>query len=150
VPVRRAARELLAITMTEDGTFEFGPFRLSTEKSVLWRGEQLVPVTPKALDLLRVLVEHRGDVVTKRELMSRVWTDTVVEEGNLSVTVTALRKALDPQANGRSYIQTVPRRGYRFDAPVRALGEPLPPEPRRAAVRVHRPRAGGPPRAEHG
>jgi DNA-binding winged helix-turn-helix (wHTH) protein/tetratricopeptide (TPR) repeat protein len=110
--------------MNDPGSFEFGPFRLSTEKSVLWRGDELVPLTPKAFDLLRVLVEHRGDVVTKRELMSRVWTDTVVEEGNLSVTVTALRKALDPQPNGRSYIQTVPRRGYRFDGPVRGGGEP--------------------------
>src|SRR5262245_21581755 len=110
--------------MTDSPSFEFGPFRLSTEKSVLWRGDELVPLTPKAFDLLRVLVEHRGDVVTKSELLSRVWTDTVVEEGNLSVTVTALRKALDPQPNGRSSIQTVPRRGYRFDGAIRAEGGP--------------------------
>jgi DNA-binding winged helix-turn-helix (wHTH) protein/tetratricopeptide (TPR) repeat protein len=108
--------------MSDPSAFEFGPFRLSTEKSVLWRGGELVPLTPKAFDLLRVLVEHQGDVVTKSELLSRVWTDTVVEEGNLSVTVTALRKALDPQPNGRSYIQTVPRRGYRFDGAIRSDG----------------------------
>jgi DNA-binding winged helix-turn-helix (wHTH) protein/Tfp pilus assembly protein PilF len=106
--------------MSEPGSFEFGPYRLSTEKSVLWRGDELVAVTPKALDFLRVLVEHGGDVVSKSELMGRVWSGTVVEEGNLSVTVAALRKALDPQPNGRSYIQTVPRRGYRFDAPIRS------------------------------
>lgn len=110
--------------MTESPVFEFGPYRLDGGKSVLWRGGDLVPLTPKALDLLTVLVEQGGDVVSKQELMSRVWPDTVVEEGNLSVTIAALRKALDPQSDGRSHIQTVPRRGYRFDAPLRASAEP--------------------------
>ena len=110
--------------MTESSSFQFGRFRLDAAKSVLWQGKQLVTLTPKAVALLRVLVEHGGDVVSKRELMTRVWPDTAVEEGNLSVTVAALRKALDPQPDGRSHIQTVPRRGYRFDAPVRAGREP--------------------------
>jgi len=104
---------------TPSSSFEFGPFRLDAEKSVLWRGGDVVPLTPKALGLLRVLVEHGGDVVPKQELLARVWPDTVVEEANLSVTVAALRKLLGKQTDGRSYIQTVPRRGYRFDAPVK-------------------------------
>jgi DNA-binding winged helix-turn-helix (wHTH) protein/tetratricopeptide (TPR) repeat protein len=110
--------------MTESTSFEFGPFRLDAAKSVLWRGKELVALTPKAVALLRVLVEHGGDVVSKQELMTRVWPDAAVEEGNLSVTVAALRKVLDPQPDGRSHIQTVARRGYRFDAPVRGGGEP--------------------------
>ena len=108
--------------MRESGPFEFGPFRLDAEKSVLWRSSQLVAVTPKALALLQALVEHEGDVVSKQALLGRVWPDAAVEEANLSVTVAALRKALDPQPDGRSYVQTVPKRGYRFDAPLRALG----------------------------
>jgi DNA-binding winged helix-turn-helix (wHTH) protein/tetratricopeptide (TPR) repeat protein len=103
----------------ESGVFEFGAFRLDVDKSVLWRDRELVPLTPKALSLLRVLVERGGDVVSKSELMARVWPDTVVEEGNLTVLVAALRRSLDPRPGGGSFIQTVPRRGYRFDAPLR-------------------------------
>lgn len=106
--------------MRDSGSFEFGPFRLDAQKSVLWRDGELVPLTPKALGLLAALVEHRGDVVSKEELLGRVWPDAAVEEANLSVTVSALRKVLDPRPEGGSYIQTVPRRGYRFDAKVEA------------------------------
>lgn len=110
--------------MPESPLFEFGPYRLDAAKCVLWREGGLVPLTPKALELLTALVEGGGDVVSKQALMARVWPDAVVEEGNLSVTVAALRKALDPQANGRSHIQTVPRRGYRFDASLHARAVP--------------------------
>lgn len=98
--------------------YEFGPFRLDTGMQVLWRGAELVRLTPKALSLLEVLVEAAGDVVSKASLLTRVWPDTVVEEANLSVTVALLRKQLDPRPEGGSWIQTVARRGYRFDAPV--------------------------------
>jgi DNA-binding winged helix-turn-helix (wHTH) protein/tetratricopeptide (TPR) repeat protein len=111
--------------MTAPPTFDFGPFRLDTAKHVLWKDGELVPLTPKALALLRVLVEARGDVVPKRDLMARVWPDAVVEESNLSVTVAALRKALGAQEAGPSWVETVPRRGYRFAGPLRApAGEP--------------------------
>jgi DNA-binding winged helix-turn-helix (wHTH) protein/Flp pilus assembly protein TadD len=106
--------------MPDSSSFEFGPFRLDAEKGVLWRSGELVHLTPKALALLLALVEHRGDVVSKEELLSRVWPDAAVEEANLSVTVSALRRALGPQPDGRSYLQTVPRRGYRFDAEIKA------------------------------
>lgn len=105
--------------MPEGAVYEFGPFRLDAEKSVLWRGAELVPLTPKALALLSALAEGAGDVVPKRDLMRRVWPDVVVTDANLTVTVAALRKAIDPQSDGRSYVQSVPRRGYRLDAPVR-------------------------------
>ena len=99
---------------------EFGPFRLDTAKRVLWRGRDLVSVPPKALDLLVALVEQRGDVVTKDELMKRVWPDTFVEEANLSVNASILRKVLGTQEDGRPFLENVPRRGYRFLAEARA------------------------------
>jgi len=99
-----------------DSLYEFGPYRLDTAKLVLWRAGEIVPLTPKALLLLKALVEQAGEVVPKRELMSRVWPDTHVLDANLSVTVAALRKGLGKQPDGRPYIQTLPRRGYRLDA----------------------------------
>jgi DNA-binding winged helix-turn-helix (wHTH) protein/Flp pilus assembly protein TadD len=105
---------------------EFGPFRLDAAKRVLWRGGQVVGLPPKALDVLIALAEQRGDVVTKDELLRRVWPDTFVEEANLSVNVSALRKALGEQANGRPYIETVSRRGYRFAGLKEAAAPGLP------------------------
>jgi DNA-binding winged helix-turn-helix (wHTH) protein/tetratricopeptide (TPR) repeat protein len=106
------------------GGFEFGPFRLDVSKRVLWREGELVALPPKALDVLVALVEQRGDVVRKDELMERVWPDTFVEEANLSVQVALLRKTLGTPEGGGAYIETVARRGYRFVAPIRRLGPP--------------------------
>jgi DNA-binding winged helix-turn-helix (wHTH) protein/tetratricopeptide (TPR) repeat protein len=100
--------------------FEFGPYRLDADKHVLWRDGEVVSLTPKALALLHALVEAGGDVVPKPDLMARVWPDTAVQEANLSVTVAMLRKTLGVQESGRSWIETVPRRGYRFDGPAKA------------------------------
>jgi DNA-binding winged helix-turn-helix (wHTH) protein/TolB-like protein len=107
--------------------FEFGPFRLDAAKHVLWRDGDLVPLTPKALAVLQVLVEARGDVVPKADLMARVWPDAVVEDANLSVTVAVLRRALGTREGGPSWVETVPRRGYRFAGPLRgpAVEPPL-------------------------
>jgi len=113
-------------------SLEFGPFRLDAAKRVLWRAGELVPLPPKALDLLLALVAGRGDVVTKEALLREVWPDTFVEEANLSVNVSVLRKTLGRQASGAEYIETIPRRGYRFAAGV---GGPLPrPSPRLAVL----------------
>ena len=106
---------------------EFGPFRLDTAKRVLWRGRDLVSVPPKALDLLVALVEQRGDVVPKEELLRRVWPDTYVEEANLSVNTSILRKVLGTQEDGRPFLENVPRRGYRFVAETRAQATSGPP-----------------------
>ncbi len=100
--------------------FEFGSFRLDAGKGVLWHEEALVPLTPKALAVLQVLVEARGDVVPKADLMARVWPDTIVEDANLSVTVSALRRGLGRHAGDPAWVETVPRRGYRFAGPLRA------------------------------
>jgi serine/threonine-protein kinase len=94
--------------------YEFGPYRFDPRKRVLWRGGQLVRLPPKAADILLALLEQNGDVVGKDELLRRVWPETFVEEANLSVNVSALRKALGDQEGGQPWIETVPRRGYRF------------------------------------
>lgn len=92
----------------------FGEFRLDLERRVLWRGSTLVGLAPKAADLLTALVRRSGQLVTKQELLQEVWPDTFVEEANLSVLVSQLRREL---GGGRTdYIETVPRRGYRFVA----------------------------------
>jgi serine/threonine-protein kinase len=94
---------------------------------VLWRGRDLVSVPPKALDLLVALVDQRGDVVPKEDLLRRVWPDTFVEEANLSVNASILRKVLGTQDDGRPYLQNAPRRGYRFRADARAHAASGPP-----------------------
>lgn len=106
----------------------FGPFRLDPSKRVLWRGDEVVPLAPRALDLLIALAEQRGDVVTKQSLLDRVWPGAFVEEANLSVNVSALRRALGTRPDGKPYIETLPRRGYRLAVPVRAgAAAPRPP-----------------------
>jgi Tol biopolymer transport system component/DNA-binding winged helix-turn-helix (wHTH) protein len=101
--------------------FEFGTFNLDPQRRVLKNKSEPVPLNSKAFDLLLVLVEESGRVVEKDELMKRLWPDSFVEEGNLSVQVSALRKALGETPNDHQYIVTVPGRGYRFAEPVRAL-----------------------------
>ena len=88
---------------------------------MLLRNGRPEPIPPKAFDVLLVLVESSGHIVEKDELMDRVWADSFVEEGNLKVTVSVLRKALEADGGDRQFIETVPRRGYRFVASVREL-----------------------------
>jgi DNA-binding winged helix-turn-helix (wHTH) protein len=100
---------------------EFGLFRIDPQERVLLRGDEQIPLTPKAFDLLMLLVERSGQVVLKDDLMKLLWPDTFVEESNLGQHVFQLRKALGERAQGSSYIVTVPGRGYRFASPVRTL-----------------------------
>src|SRR6185312_8638837 len=109
------------------GVYEFGPFRLDPEERTLMDKGEAVVLTPKGFDLLFALVRNAGHVVGKEALMREVWPDTFVEENNLTVNISALRKVLGAGASGHGYIQTVPRRGYRFAASVRqsiASGRP--------------------------
>jgi Tol biopolymer transport system component/DNA-binding winged helix-turn-helix (wHTH) protein len=98
--------------------YEFGPFRLEPAERVLERGGATVPLAPKAFDLLLVLVERHGRLVEKDELLKLVWPDTFVEETNLTYNISVLRKALGDGTDGSKLIETVPKRGYRFAAPV--------------------------------
>jgi TolB-like protein/DNA-binding winged helix-turn-helix (wHTH) protein len=99
--------------------YEFGPFRLIPEERQLLRDNQPLPLTPKSFDLLVVLVENSGHLIEKGELLKRIWPDSFVEEANLSVNMSALRRALGEGPNKHQYVETVPRRGYRFVAGVR-------------------------------
>jgi Tol biopolymer transport system component/DNA-binding winged helix-turn-helix (wHTH) protein len=103
--------------------YEFGPFRLDPTERVLLREERPVSLTPKMFDILLFLVERNGQVVEKDELMCAIWPDTFVEEANLAVNISSLRKALSEAPGGRHYIETVQRRGYRFEAPLKRIGE---------------------------
>ncbi len=100
------------------GSLEFAEFRLDRDKALLYRGDSLIPLPPKALQILLALVERRGELVTKEELMRMVWQDTFVEEGNLTFNIHILRKALNEERSKR-FIETLPKRGYRFIAEVR-------------------------------
>lgn len=99
--------------------FEFGPFKLEIATRSLYRGDEFVTVTPKALDTLFVLVEEAGRLVTKDELMQKVWPDAFVEDGSIANNISMLRKLLNPYFEGEGPIATVARRGYRFTEPVR-------------------------------
>jgi DNA-binding winged helix-turn-helix (wHTH) protein/TolB-like protein len=102
--------------------YEFGSFRLDTNKHRLLRLDgQIVPLTPKAIETLRVLIEHRDQIVEREVLMKAIWPDVTVEEGNLNVTMSMLRKALSGDSTGEKFIETVPRQGYRFLGDVRVL-----------------------------
>ena len=101
--------------------YEFGPFRLDPLKRRLMRDGEHVRLTPKALDLLLVLVEASGRTVEKDELLEKVWAGTIVEENNLNQNITALRKSLGDSRQDSQYIATVPGIGYRFVADVRRV-----------------------------
>jgi len=98
--------------------YEFGQFRIDEGERVLLREGQPVPLAPKVFDTLLALVKDRGHVIEKDRLMKELWPDTFVEESNLTYNISQLRKMLGDGA-GERYIETIPRRGYRFTAPVR-------------------------------
>ena len=103
---------------TTSVVYEFGSFRLELREHRLLRHGSPIPLTGKAFQTLRVLVEARGNLVSKQDLMTAVWPETSVEENNLDRNISTLRKALGEQSTGRPFIETVPRVGYRFLAPV--------------------------------
>ncbi len=103
--------------------YEFGTFRLDATERLLLCGGRVVPLTPKTFDLLLALVSQPNRLLTKEELLRAVWPDTVVEESNLTTNIAQIRKALGEGENGLRFIETVPKRGYRFVAEVREVGE---------------------------
>lgn len=109
--------------MTDERFYGFGPFRVDVRECLLLRDGAPVSLTPKAFSALVVLLRNRGRLVTKEELIREVWRDTFVEEGNLTFTISMLRKALGEDGQAVRYIETVPRRGYRFVAAPGADGE---------------------------
>ncbi len=101
-----------------EGSYQFGRFRIKVEQCLLLRDGKPLPLSAKAFDTLLILVGRKGQVVDKQELLEIIWPDTAVEENNLTQVISTLRRALGQDSHGRSYIETVPRRGYRFVGPV--------------------------------
>jgi len=105
--------------------YEFGQFQLDPDERQLSRDGQIVQLAPKIIDTLVALVEQSGRIVSKGDLMEKVWQEAFVEEGNLAVNISQLRKTLGQDENGDAYIETIPKRGYRFRAQVREVwGDP--------------------------
>jgi len=107
--------------------YEFGSYRLDAVERVLLRDGQPVTLPPKDLETLFVLVEKAGHIVEKEELLEKVWPGVFVEEGNLARHIFNLRQVLGDRPDGRKYIETIPRRGYRFVAAVQEDPEPAAP-----------------------
>src|SRR6188474_842503 len=98
--------------------YEFGDYRLDSEKRFLWQNGAPVSLTPRVFDTLLFMVEHPNGVLDKERLMEAIWPDSIVEENNLTQNISALRRALGETPGSRHYIVTVPGRGYRFVADV--------------------------------
>ena len=107
----------------------FSDFTLDIEQKVLLRAGKAIPMAPKVFETLLALVENHGRIVLKEELMKRLWPDTFVEESNLTFNIQQLRKSLGDNAREPLYIETIPRRGYRFIAEVKPLATPIAPAP---------------------
>src|SRR5271166_1651737 len=126
--VRLPERDMLA-----ERAIAFGPFRLRPAQRLLLEGDKPVRLGSRALEILIALVEHRGEVVGKDELIARAWPGTFVEESNLKFQVSALRRTL---GDGSRYLATIPGRGYSFVGPVN-LAEEVPPAPAHAGATAH-------------
>jgi DNA-binding winged helix-turn-helix (wHTH) protein/tetratricopeptide (TPR) repeat protein len=110
------------------GLYEFDRFRLDTRRRVLQRDGEVVPLTPKAFDVLSVLVASHGRIVEKSEILEAVWPRTSVEDGNLTVNISIIRRALGESRSEHTFIATVPGRGYQFVCDVHHVA-PLPQPP---------------------
>ncbi|MGD0800952.1 MAG: winged helix-turn-helix domain-containing protein [Terracidiphilus sp.] len=102
------------MNQTSKPVYRFGPFRYDSGQRLLFREDEMVPLAPKVTATLRVLLERHGSVVEKTELMRQVWPDTTVEEIGLARNISQLRKALGDESETGKYIETLPKRGYRF------------------------------------
>lgn len=105
----------------ENQILEFADFSFDLKEKILRRGLETISLPPKTCELLAFLLENHGRLLYKEEIFSKVWAETYVEEANLSHHIAVLRKALGEDIHSRKFIETVPRRGYRFVAPVRQI-----------------------------
>src|SRR6266571_5709891 len=104
--------------MAAGAVWRFGVFWLDVSNEQLWRGEQTLSLKPKALAMLRHLIEHAGQLVTKEALFQAVWPDTIVSEAVLTTCMREIRQVLRDEAKAPQFVETVHRRGYRFIAPL--------------------------------
>lgn len=112
--------------MASSHQYEFGAYRLDEPGGMLFRGGDRVALPPKVVELLVALVQAADRVLTREQLLQQLWPNTVVEEGSLTSHISVLRKALAEGANGQEFIETLPKRGYRFVAPVKRTGSDVP------------------------
>ena len=103
--------------------YESGPFRLDPNRHRLLRDGELVPLSPNAIEILTLLVQNPGKLLEREALMQAVWSDTIVEDANLTVAISQLRKALNQNGDAAEFIQTISRIGYRFVGEVRNVEE---------------------------
>lgn len=118
--------EFLKESMNESqtNTYEFEEFRIDGSKRLLIKeNDEIIPLTPKVFDLLFYLVQNSGRVIEKDELMTAIWTDTIVEESNLSQNISILRRVLGEKRGEHRFIATIPGHGYKFVANVSRIGE---------------------------
>lgn len=104
--------------------YDFGPFRSEPDEHLLLRGDKPLPLAPKAFEVLIFLVQNQGRLLSKEQIMQAVWPDSFVEEANLTVWISVLRKTLGEQEGELRYIETVPKKGYRFTAQVKEGAAP--------------------------
>ncbi len=102
--------------------YDFGKFRFSPKEKCLWRDGELLTLSPKSLEVLNLLLEGNSDIVSREKILENVWADTFIEEANLTVAISNLRKTLG-QNGTEKFIQTVPKKGYRFVADVKKVRE---------------------------
>src|SRR5690242_18296926 len=124
---------------TPGTSYRFGPFIVDSVQHTVSRDGEPVPLTPKTFDLLLLLLENQGRLLTKDELMKTLWPDSFVDESNLTQQISMVRKALGQKSGEEQYIVTVPARGYRFTAPVAVRGkeETRPSQPAPLTRRSH-------------
>src|SRR5438874_9511742 len=106
-------------------SYEFGNFRLDLREKILFCDDKPVSLTPKVFETLQIFVEHAGHLLAKDELIQKLWQDRFVEESNLTFNIKMLRRALKDDAHQPRFIETVPRRGYRFVAEVKERPSPV-------------------------
>src|SRR5262245_3603078 len=116
-----------AVTNGARRFYEFGAFRLDPNRHRLVCGDEVVAISPKAIQTLILLVENRGKLLERETLMDALWPDVIVEDANLTVAVSQLRKALNQNGDSAEFIETIPRVGYRFVADIcEVIREPAP------------------------
>jgi TolB-like protein len=103
--------------------YRFGPFRLDSKAEILFRGKEAIALGQRAVALLRVLVEQAGAPVSKDALIEAAWPGLTVEDSNLTVQIAALRRVFEREPEGKDWIETLPRRGYRFTGPAVSIDE---------------------------
>src|SRR5258707_7859128 len=113
----------------DEHAISFGPYRLLAAERLLLEGDQPVRLGSRAFDILATLLQRPGEVIGKDELISLTWPKTFVDDANLKIQISALRRALGDGQGGRRYIATIPGRGYNFVAPVRFEKPPQTPLP---------------------